>query len=246
MHKPSLAQGQKSTQAGKSAACIPVLSHGSEAGLIQRVWFAAERPPHLQPSSRLELLCTAGYLPGRAFRSEIGSGHLLNILYCQFIFYDPIFYHIMMLEFDRGGVPQFSGDPALFEEYVERARDYFYSRSMADKDAAPLALRGGLRGPAYDAVRNTPHSELVTTGSEKGMEAFLSALQTSLAREAPIRAAEVFDKVFYASTLWRKTSESMQDYTIRRDKEFAELQKISGDTKVSEDIKAHLLLRFSG
>ena len=109
--------------------------------MIQRVWSAAERSPHLQPSSRLGLLCTAGYLPGRVFCSEIGSGHLLNIFYCQFIFYDPIFYHIMMLEFDRGGAPQFSGDPALFEEYVERARDYFYSRSKADPPGEPVEPR---------------------------------------------------------------------------------------------------------
>ena len=85
-----LAQGQKSTKVGRAPQVSQSFLHGSEAGLIQRVWSAAERSPHLQPSSRLGPLCTAGYLPGRAYRSEIGSGHLLNIFYCQFVFYDSI------------------------------------------------------------------------------------------------------------------------------------------------------------
>ena len=40
--------------------------------------------------------------------------------------------------------------------------------------------------------------------------------------------------------------ESMMACSIRRDKEFAELKGISAETHVSDDIKASLLLRFSG
>ena len=38
-----------------------------------------------------------------------------------------------MLEFDRAGVPQDAGDPAQFDEYVERCTDLYHARSANDK-----------------------------------------------------------------------------------------------------------------
>eukprot|EP00974_Lingulodinium_polyedra_P014030 1358287-Lingulodinium_polyedra.AAC.1 len=38
----------------------------------------------------------------------------------------------------------------------------------------------------------------------------------------------------------------MQDYTVRRRREFTDLREVSEETQVSEDIQAALVLRFSG
>eukprot|EP00959_Pyramimonas_sp_CCMP1952_P327359 6853562-Pyramimonas_sp.AAC.1 len=50
-------------------------------------------------------------------------------------------------------IPLYDGDPALFEEYQERAKDAFYGRMGDEKQiATPINLRNGLSGTAYDAV----------------------------------------------------------------------------------------------
>eukprot|EP00974_Lingulodinium_polyedra_P105857 10247309-Lingulodinium_polyedra.AAC.1 len=38
----------------------------------------------------------------------------------------------------------------------------------------------------------------------------------------------------------------MQDYTVRRRREFQDLREVSEETQVSEDIQAAFVLRFSG
>ena len=82
--------------------------------------------------------------------------------------------------------------------------------------------------------------------TEEGMTLMIETVRRLVEKEIPIKRAEVFDKVFYLQTVRRKNDESMQKFIIRRHKEFAELKDISADTAISDDIKAHLLLRFAG
>ena len=52
------------------------------------------------------------------------------------------------LETDRHGVPQFSGDPEMFEEYQERAWDLWHGREGQEslQLATAVHLRAGLSG----------------------------------------------------------------------------------------------------
>ena len=159
----------------------------------------------------------------------------------------------MSIQFDCTGVPVYDGTPSLFDEYRERCWDLYYGRSGQDslQAATPIHLRAGTRGTAYDAVRDIGHKDLVTLSPSgkplpKGMETYLEQVRRALDREAPIRATETFDKVFYAKAVWRDPHESMHSYIIRRERELNDLTKVSAKTIVSPDIQAHLLLRFSG
>ena len=78
------------------------------------------------------------------------------------------------------------------------------------------------------------------------MTLLIEAVRPLVEKKVPIKRAEVFDNVFYLPTVWRKGDESMQKFIIRRHKDFAELREVSADTAISDDIKAHLLLRFAG
>ena len=159
----------------------------------------------------------------------------------------------MSIQFDRTGVPVYDGTPSMFDEYRERCWDLYYGRSGQDslQAATPIHLRAGTRGAAYDAVRDIDHKDLVTLSPSgkplpAGMETYLEQVRRALDKEAPIRATETFDKVFYAKTVWRDPHESMHSYIIRRERELNDLTKVSAKTIVSPDIQAHLLLRFSG
>ena len=55
----------------------------------------------------------------------------------------------------------------------------------------------------------------------------------------------MFDVVFYHQDVWRRVREPMQQYISRRDRDFEGLRKVSDTTLISDDIKAHLLLKFS-
>ena len=69
----------------------------------------------------------------------------------------------MTLQYDRNGIPQYTGDPAVFEEYEERVWDLYHGRTLQEQKAATAVhLRAGLQGAAYDAVRNLKHDQLVT------------------------------------------------------------------------------------
>ena len=159
----------------------------------------------------------------------------------------------MSIQFDRTGVPVYDGTPSMFDEYRERCCDLYYGRSGQDslQAATPINLRAGTRGTAYDAAGDIDHKDLVTLNPSgkplpTGMGTYLEQVRRALDKEAPIRATETFDKVFYAKTAWRDPRESMHSYTIRRERELNDLTKVSAKTIVSPDIKAHLLLRFSG
>ena len=85
----------------------------------------------------------------------------------------------------------------------------------------PLALRGGLKGTAYDSVRGLKHEALMA--SDKGLELLLETLRGHIQKEVPIRAAELFDRIFYAPPVHRAPDKLMQEYTLRGAREFQEL-----------------------
>ena len=160
----------------------------------------------------------------------------------------------MTLELDRNGVPVYSGTAEHFDEWKERAMDLYHGRSGQDslQASTALALRGGLRDIAYESARKIPHDELMTLDANtkkplpKGVEALIEYVRAALQQETPIRVAETFELVFYERTVWRDNKESMAAYIVRRKREFDKLKEISDKTEISDDIKAHLLLKFSG
>ena len=157
------------------------------------------------------------------------------------------------MHFDKNGIPVFDGDPQLMEEYSELCWDVFHSKAGHPDDQAVTAvrLRSGLTGAAYEAVRSLDHARLITYNSTGkaatpgGTQLLLDTLETIVNKERPIRAAEMFDSVFFNACVWRQTKEPMQQYIQRRDRDFEQLKKVSTSTQVLDDIKAHLLLKFS-
>lgn len=157
------------------------------------------------------------------------------------------------LETDRYGVPQYAGEAELFEEYVERAWDLYFGREGQDslQISTPLHLRAQLTETAYEAVRKLDHAKLRTVTSEgkptqEGMKLFLQVLRESLAQEAPVRVNELFLDYFYSPGVWRRSSETMQQYIVRREAAFTRLKEASTGTQVSENLKCMLMLIFSG
>ena len=157
------------------------------------------------------------------------------------------------LETDRYDVPQFSGDPDLFEEYTERCWDLYHGREGQDQlqMATPVHLRAGLSGAAYEAVRKLEHTSLKTKTSdgkpaEAGLKLFLSTLKESIAPEAPVKINELFFSAFYSPQVWRRTQESMQQYIVRREQDFKRLEEVLDGATVPAHIRAMMLLTFGG
>ena len=150
------------------------------------------------------------------------------------------------LDVDRHGVPQFSGDPELYDEYEERAWDLWHGRDgqPALQAATAVHLRAGLSGPAYGAVRKMEHSRINPT--DKGLKAFLDALRTAIAAVKPVRINELFLTAFYSQQVWRRPQESMQQYIIRREQDFRRLEEAGGGTSVPRSLRAMMLLLFGG
>ena len=157
------------------------------------------------------------------------------------------------LECDRYGVPQYAGQPELFEEYQERCWDLFHGREGQEhlQVATPLHLRANLSGSAYEAVRKLEHTALRTKDSEgkvidRGLKLFLQTLKENIAVEQPVRLNELFLRCFYSPQVWRRSSETMAQYIVRREQDFARLKEASSETQVSENVRCLLLLQFSG
>ncbi|CAK9071730.1 unnamed protein product [Durusdinium trenchii] len=155
------------------------------------------------------------------------------------------------LECDRHGVPQFDGTADVFE-YEERAWDLFYGRAGNDATqiATPIHLRSGLTAAAYDAVRKLSHESLCTSRDGKetdaGMKLLIRTLKESIAAEVPVRINELFLTAFYSPQVWRKPSETMQQYIVRREQDFNRLLEASSGTQVSDNLRSMMLLIFSG
>ena len=158
------------------------------------------------------------------------------------------------LEYDKSGVPLYAGQVELLDEYIERSWDLYYGRAGNDslQAASPIHLRSGCRGVVYEAVRVLAHDKLITleedgkTPNPAGMRLFLFTVKSSLAKEAPIHEADQFDKTLYDKTVWRKASESMAAYIIRRNQEFKMLENEIAGCAIPDRLQAHLLLKFSG
>ena len=153
---------------------------------------------------------------------------------------------------DRFGVPQYGGDPDQFEEYCERAWDLWHGRQGSENQAAtPVHLRSGLQGAAYEAVRLIKHDKLMTCDAQSkptdvGLKHFLSTLQESIAAEKPVKVNELFFVAFYSPSVWRRSTESMQQYIVRREQDFKRLEDVLPDSKIPEHIRAMMLLAFGG
>ena len=157
------------------------------------------------------------------------------------------------LESDRYGVPQYNGEPELYEEYAERAWDLWFGREGNDTSqmATPIHLRAGLSGPAYEAVRKLDHAKLISKDGDgkptmKGIQLLLSTLHDSIEQEKPVKTNELFFTAFYSPSVWRVQSESMQAYIIRREQEFRRLEEVLGGATLPESLRAMCLLTFGG
>ena len=156
------------------------------------------------------------------------------------------------LDVDRYGVPQYSGDSDLFEEYCERAWDLWHGREGQTglQVASAVHLRAGLSGAAYDAVRKLGHDRLKTKNekgdpTEDGMKLLLDTLKESIASEVPVRVNELFLKAFYDPSVWRKATETMQQFIVRREQDFHRLEEVLLKSSVPEQVRAMMLLTFA-
>ena len=61
-----------------------------------------------------------------------------------------------------------------------------------------------------------------------------------------MRVNELFLAYFYSPAVWRRNNETMAQYIIRRESEFARLKEASSETQISSNLKCMLLLLFSG
>ena len=154
---------------------------------------------------------------------------------------------------DRYGVPQYAGEPELYDEDEERAWDLWHGREGQDSMQAATAvhLRAGLSGTAYEAVRKLDHAKIKTKDSEgkpsqTGLKNFLKALKDFKASVKPVKANELFLQAFYSPNVWRRPQETMQQYIIRRKQDFRRLTEVSSETSVSQDLRAMMLLIFGG
>ena len=157
------------------------------------------------------------------------------------------------LETDRYGVPQYSGASETFEEYEERAWDLWYGRAGQEQlqTATPVHLRAGLTGSAWESVRKLKHDMLITKAENgspttDGMKLLLKTLRDAIADEVPVKINELFLTAFYSPSVWRRNNETMQQYIIRRELDFKKLEETSPETKVSNNIRAMMLLIFGG
>ena len=157
------------------------------------------------------------------------------------------------IDTDRHGVPQFNGDPELYDEYEERAWDLWHGRDgqPALQAATAVHLRAGLSGAAYEAVRKLEHTKIKTKDSDgnptdKGLRAFLETLKGEIAAVKPVKINELFITAFYSPQVWRRPQESMQQYIIRREQDFRRLEEVGSGTSVPKSLRAMMLLLFGG
>ena len=125
---------------------------------------------------------------------------------------------------------------------LERAWDLYYGREGQESQVStPIHLRSGLTGHAYEAVRNLEHAKLRTVtaegkASDVGMKLLIQTLKDNIATEAAVKINELFFTAFYSADVWRKPHESMQQYIIRREQDFARLKESSQETTVSDNL----------
>ena len=160
----------------------------------------------------------------------------------------------MPISFDRSGVPQYAGDPEDWKEYRERVLDYYHGCRYEDQKNAVIRLRSGLTSRAFESVRSMQHASLICKGNDESktivsdapLQNFITAMETGVLPERPIRAAELYDRAVYGGNVRRQPTETMADYCVRRNTDWSELTKVSTGASVSSDLRGYMLLRFSG
>ncbi len=79
-----------------------------------------------------------------------------------------------------------------------------------------------------------------------GVEVFMVCFRQTVQQEAPTRVTEASEIVFYDHVSWRTSTQSAAAYIVRRKRELDNFKELSSQTEVSDDTKAHLLLKLSG
>ena len=78
------------------------------------------------------------------------------------------------------------------------------------------------------------------------MKLFLDTSRGAIEAEVLVKVNELFLKAFYSPSVWRRNTETMQQYIIRREQDFRKLETSSPGTSVSENLRAMMLLIFRG
>ena len=104
---------------------------------------------------------------------------------------------VRALQFDQG-MPQFSGEPELFDEYLDRVVTLVIGwTDEVVKKSGPLGPRlyNALKGEAYTAVKATNIAK-ADLAKKEGVELMIAALKSCIRGIGPTRAGEIFDRYF--------------------------------------------------
>ena len=157
---------------------------------------------------------------------------------------------------DREGIPHYTGNrPELMREYRKRVL-FAYSSLEGDGDteekekrdlkkrqkAFAKKLLNGLHGEAWRACQDLI-TDMAKLSEERGFQHVLSALQ-SIEKVTVIKKTEQFDRFFERG--FRKRGQALDAYLRSRKLDWAELQELDSETKMSSDLLAYFVLKQSG
>ena len=147
----------------------------------------------------------------------------------------------------EGGVPVYSGEPELLDEYLDRveAIRVSYTEETAKKFGGLGArLYNALRGEAYTAARGAkiPKTKLV---QDAGLEELLKVVAAGVRPAGPTRTGELF-KEYFKEPGRRKAGESMNNWLIRRAAVKQDLLAADETTVISDNLEAFFLLEQCG
>ena len=147
----------------------------------------------------------------------------------------------------EGGVPVYSGEPELLDEYLDRvaAIRVGYTEDTAKKFGGLGArLYNALRGEAYTAVRGAkiPKEDLV---KDEGLDRLLQVIAAGVRPAGPTRTGELF-KEYFKEPGRRRPAESMNNWLIRRAAVLQDLLAADSTTKFSDNLEAFFLLEQCG
>ena len=120
----------------------------------------------------------------------------------------------------KEGVPQWNGDPTLFQSYEEAAMTWEQGIAMEKRYLCDPRLQAELQGPAKRLVAGKPPSWLSFNG---GVAELLKFLRAGLGRPLIPELTEHLTKLFKNSR--RRTGESMHEYITRKDELYLRAQQ---------------------
>ena len=82
--------------------------------------------------------------------------------------------------------------------------------------------------------------------TDAGVKLLLGTLKEVIGAEAPVKTNELFLTAFYSPSVWRQTGETLQQYIVRREQDFARLEEVLEGAKVPDHLRAFMLLCFGG